>query len=342
MKKIAILTGTEKQSGGVETITYILKEIFEKNNNIVDIIATDNFQKYTSNKKIKIRFYWKILEKIFGKAILNYKILKYIELDNYDVLICNGEFSIGVNHKNIINLFHGSFYGYSKYLKKGISMRLRLKLYLGAKLQKIGSRGKRVIAVSDFIKQILEEQGIKVNKVIYNSAYILPNISSLEKINNRKNYIMIGSFAAEGYAKGFDIIQKLIEKYKLKITCISNEKIKFTENSYLWLTREKMLEVLNEHRILIFPSRYEACQMLPIEAMSLGIPVVISSVGIGKKLSREISEFVVENLDPEEYYIKIMNIESRYEYYSKLAKNYIAQNFSIEKFEEEWIREIGE
>jgi len=84
--------------------------------------------------------------------------------------------------------------------------------------------------------------------------------------------------------------------------------------------------------------------MVPLEAMSCGLPVIISNVGIGSELIKEIPEFVIDGFDygsVEKYLGSFNKIMNDYASYSKRARDYVITHHSIEKFNKEW-RELVE
>lgn len=328
MKKIAIITGYKSHIGGVETVNLLLKSILENEGHQVKILSGEEF-----NSKFHLNFFNRILSKIFGMPYITRLGYKGIN-EQFDLVICNGEFSFGIKHKNCINLFHGTAYGYYKYLKEVIRLKQKVSLFRFALLQKWGSKNKYTVAVSDFVKKILESQGIKVNLIINNSV----DTDMFKPINIEKKgeIIAIGSNAYDGYAKGFDVIEK-IQQEGFKVKCISNSKPYQDADWEKFVGYDELPRIYNMYKVLVFPSRFEACQMVPLEAMACGIPVVISKVGIGVELSESIPEFVCDTFNHRDYIRKINMINQNYDYYSNEAREYVLKNFSYNHFKEKWL-----
>lgn len=248
------------------------------------------------------------------------------------MVIANGEYGWGINHPKMINLFHGCDKGYRDHLKQLWSKKTYLSLTRGVYIQKSSARNKYVVCVSEFIKNILEEDKVKVDQVIANSIdteLFKPN----DQIKKDK-YIFVGSY--NYYAKGFDILENLSKK-GFQIDCVTNQK---PSPGLGWLesvSNSQMPQIYKQYKMLIFPSRFEGMPMVPLEAMACGLPIIMSNVGLGPELKRIIPEFVVDNYDESEYVEKIQHIESNYEEYAQKAREYVEQYHSFENYKKQWL-----
>ena len=157
----------------------------------------------------------------------------------------------------------------------------------------------RIVCVSNFVKEKFEEKVLfKVSnnsRVIHNTSpelnLLIPDNSELEspviigKVTPSKNIL--------------EVLQELI-KYKIPVTFIGgvfrsnvrsrsewedqyiNETLNLLEsNKYLieWLDyipHDEVMKRLNKSKALIHLSQLEACSLVTIEALSLGVPVIYS------------------------------------------------------------------
>jgi len=319
---IALITPYKEFPGGVESVNKILIDIFTQANHNTELITTDNF---------KHTLFTKIMTKVIGLPFITayrFKQKKYV----YDLVIANGEYGWGINHPKTINLFHGCNKGYRDYLKQLWSKKTYLSLTRGAYIQKSSAKNKYVVCVSEFIKNILEEDKVKVDQVITNSID-----TELFKPNNqieKDKYIFVGSY--NYYAKGFDILEN-ISKKGFKIDCVTNQKPSLNLGWLESVSNSKMPQIYKQYKMLIFPSRFEGMPMAPLEAMACGLPIIMSNVGLGPELKRIIPEFVVDSYDESEYVEKIQHIESNYEEYAQKAREYVEQYHSFENYKKQWL-----
>lgn len=324
--KIAIVTPFLNYAGGVETVNKILCNIFLENGHSVDFITTDDYIPNNFLSKIKI--------KIIGLPYITSNKFKSLN-KTYDIVIANGEFGWGIQHKRCINLFHGSAIGYRNFLKKQHSLKTYLKLTFQSLIQKQSAKNKYVVSVSAFTKKVLNENGIKVNQVITNSINL--NLFQNQKKQKTINYLFVGTY--DYYGKGFDILESISENDST-VSCITNsnpgEKLQWIKN----ISNEKMPEIYNKTHILVFPSRFEGLGLAPLEAMACGVPVVISDVGLGDELKNKIPEFVSDNFNGQSYLKKIKKINSNYQYYSNLARDYVENHHSFVDFKNNWLKLI--
>jgi len=155
--QIAIITPYKHFFGGVETFNKLLKNIFQKHHFEVDFITLDEAKNLKYNR---------LLQEVIGAPYITSRLFERTN-KTYDVVICNGEFSYGIHHPRCINIFHGTAYGYRKYLSHYLNFKQNLFLFKESYVQKIGARNKYIIAVSNFALIPLEAMscGVPVNYV---------------------------------------------------------------------------------------------------------------------------------------------------------------------------------
>lgn len=250
----------------------------------------------------------------------------------YDLVIANGEFSWGISHPRVINIYHGCYKGYRDYLSKFLSTKVYLRLTLDAFIQKIAAKGNHVVCVSDFISDILQNDGIKVNKVISNC--INTQLFKPLNVNKCNKFLFVGNY--DYYGKGFDILENISNK-NFKIDCVTNTKPPSNTGWIKNFQNIDLVNIYNKYKMVIFPSRFEGFGLVPIEAMSCGLPIVMSNVGLGPHLKKYIPEFVVDTFDTDDYIKKINLITKNYIHYSTSARNYVLKFYNFDNFKKKWL-----
>lgn len=329
MKKVLIVTPYERLVGGVEVVTNTLSEFLKSKGIIVEYLTSENLRAKNWRERI--------LVKIYGLPYLTAKAYRKIERKNYSHVICNGEFGLGIDHPKAIIYFHGSYLGLKKYNYLNLNIKNKISLTWRSYIQFRASKRKKVVAVSEFLVNILKEQKIETDYVIHNPvdcSKFFP-VKDKEKIGN---FLFVGR--CDYKAKGIDILEKLAEEENKEITCYSDcSKAIGKLIIKPMVNNNDMNDVYNSYKMLLFPSRFESSGMVAVEALACGLPVLIHPVGIGQELKNIIPEFVIDdflNRNEREYKIEIIN--SHYAHYCELARKYAQENFSQEEYFKKWMK----
>ncbi|MFV1884723.1 MAG: glycosyltransferase [Balneola sp.] len=314
--RIALVTPFKDYAGGVESVNKVIEKIFLNSGFEVSYITLNN----STPRKI-VDF--------FGPFLLFLKVL----FSRSDLYIANGEYGIACLTKKSIVIHHGSYYGYLKNTRQYKPMLKRLKLIYKAFLQKTGSYNSFNISVSEYVREVLSEAGLKIDMVV-------PNTIEQKHINShntsRNNRILfIGNY--DYYGKGIDIIEKISSTFPFD--AVSGKKIKNTVNLEQ-MDREKLLDMYGRYSLFFLPSRFEGMSMSVIESLSAGTPILISEVGDYKRIKKICPEFVCQINDLNEVQEKIENILNNQKKYIKTALNIYTQLYSYSESEKLWKKAI--
>mgnify|MGYP000574927775 CR=1 FL=1 len=318
--KIAFVTPTNGIIGGVEVFTRDVFKILKEREHIVDIVSLESLDR-------KVEFGE---ERALGEYFNSVN-----RTNNYDVVLCNGEFGYAVEHSRAINVFHGNYYGYARSVEHLVPEDLTRNRMEKVVMQRESAKGKYVVTVSEFAKIGLDASGIFVDQVIRNS--VDPEFFSPQDEGVGEHVLSLarGSY----YEKGFDILEELAER-DLSIRLFSDRTIsgsnvdcrEFFDNSEL--AREYSKAV-----VLLHPSRFEGGALVTLEPLACGCPILTTPVGYGPEISREIPEFVVSDVDNiDEYLEKLGVIRSRRDELSKRGREYFLENHSPEEFRDKWVK----
>lgn len=326
--KIAIVTPYDFPIGGVEQVNYTLKNFLEIEGHNVQIVSNSNI--------IKSPFFFRALCRIFGNYRLLALYFNQIVAKQVNCVICNGEFGYGINHPNAIISFHGCYYGYGMALKPFISSASFERYMHLANIQADAASKKFVIADSTELARVLAQQGIVVDAVIDNG--IDTDHFSPRDAERNGRYLFVG--APDYYGKGYDILEKLTDR-GLQIDCISSSPPIDRRLNWLGSIPNYQLPFhYASYEGLVFPSRFEGCGLVALEAMACGTPVIMTNVGIGPDLSSEIPEFVV-SLDSESIIDDIINratlIKAQHDRFAQAARGYVLKHHSLELCKERWL-----
>lgn len=321
--KIAIITPSTKVLSGVQIFNKNLESTLQSRNHSVSYFSVESLNGAKSYKGYETQ-----IGELFNQENKSRK---------FDVAVCNGEFGIAVEHPKAINVFHGNYIDYAQATKKFIPDNKYIWRMKMAKMQKKSSDGKYVVSVSNFAVKGLNKSDIDVDKVINLTANPEIFYQKDETRDNTPIAVSLGVY----YEKGLDILKKLAQE-GLRIKLLGNKKIDSENIENLGIiNHEELGDYYRKSLCLIFPSRFEGGGLVTLEALACGCPVVTTPTGYGADIKKEIPEFVVENPENLEDYIReIREIKRDKKKYSRKARSYFEEHHNPEKFKKEWINLI--
>ncbi|HGE8279682.1 TPA: glycosyltransferase [Serratia marcescens] len=202
-----------------------------------------------------------------------------------------------------------------------------------------------IICVSEYEKNKAIEVGLPPNKlrVVHNgvSAQKIEQIPITPYQTERINMLFVGRF---DYQKGFDILAKvmhLLEGQAFHLTAVGGavhdqafdtEVIPQTTFTG-WLNAESLAPYFIHADVLVMPSRWEGFAMVPLEAMSYGLPVLATnSTSLPELVIHNRTGFLFEMEDADKIveYLKNTSPE-KWRLMGREAKAYFESNFTANK-----------
>lgn len=319
-------------SGGGGTVNEMLKTALEEAGHTVDYL-TYQLSPIPADRQPKVLA--RFLDLAFVRAYRHAGHVNRLAA-GYDLLISDSVVCYGIRHPHCINLFNFSLYGYGKYVAKlppGIAG--EIKYHLLTLLERLESRNKFNVAVSPFLAKQLEEEGVKVFRVVDNAVdtdMFRPdaNVAKCDRV------LYAGNDDYRG--KGLDLLQKLADR-GMAIDCVTNRDPGGRLNYVGMVARVDLPALFNRYRILVYPSRFETFGLVPLEAMACGLPVVISNTGFAEELKSVIPEFVVDGHDDaavDEYIARLEMLRENYATFSRRARQFVLEHYPLMRFKREW------
>ena len=263
---------------------------------------------------------------IINKIVYNLKLNDYIKKNHnkYDIIHFHGDngFSSILNQLNIITTFHG--FSYDKYKK--FNFIKRLITYYGSSVYEFNNlKSKEIVAVSNHVKKQISKYTNKKINVIYNgiNTKLYKPASLLEKNEIRKrfgikNEKIVLCFGHDSYRKGLDISIKILDdlnmrNVKLYVLGIDKKDANIDKENVVFLGKifgDKKIEIMKISDAFIAPSRYEGFSVAVLEAMSCGIPTIISNNTNVGEIIKNNEAIVINSLDYKKYSFYLKKILS--------------------------------
>ena len=318
-----------KEGGGVEQVIYNLAKNLHDMEHEVDITCVSD-KESTIKTKFGNLFTFKVPEfKSFGKlgiflrkAAYNNKLKKFIKENGigYDIIHVHGDiggFKELVKFNTILTL-HG--FSLQTHKDRNLLDGLFIRITSGRTEIKNMRYSKKIVAVSNNVKSFASKYTRKEIKVLYNGvdADIYAPVSNTEKVRIRHKLgfkddaIYLLFVGRDAYRKGLDIaidavrlLNMNMKNVYLNIIGIS-EQGKSTPDFIRFIGKVNETEKIKYYQasdLFILPSRGEGFALAPLEAMSCGLPVIVSKcTGVNEIISNGVEGIIVSHNKPEFYY----------------------------------------
>lgn len=277
-----------------------------------------------------------------------YHLFHQIQKERYDVI--HGHGAKGGLYARILGILLGTKVIYTPHGGSLHSMHGKVNNFLYAFVEKLlYPFTNRLIFESEYSRDTYFKKVFRADKksiVNYNGidaieAYKIKTPPTKEKL------IKICAFGILRYEKGHEILiraTKLLfeQGYQLEVNIFGEGK---ERNSLYQLIQDldlqnvvflrgetdQVIELMKKHDILVHPSRFESFGYVVIEAMSVGLPVIASSVGGLKEIICDYADGIfVDGINPQLYAKAIQELIENPKLYSKISEAGYAK--AISKF----------
>lgn len=327
-------------SGGVERVCHYIKKIMENKGIEVDVVDKDYLTEY---------WLYKLVRFIFRNVpLLVYALISSIYLifnkRKDDIVITNG-FNCPLVKADIL-FVHGTMKGYA--IKCGYNVGFKAKLPM--LFEKVAAhRARFMVAVSsNAIREVREIYNVnKSDFVILNNMVDEEAFYPIDSDNDLLNIIFCGRLDP---GKGTEKMKRLCEyidnnniKARFLIaTNVSNHSDEFTcykcADITVGLNIHQMNNFYNGGDVMFFPSKYEGFEMVTLEALCAGVPVLGNDVGAVSELKSR-NEPGVGLIASDEPSIILEQLNELKEQYSSMEERkalheYYSENYGVKAYSE--------
>lgn len=327
-------------AGGVERVCYYISEIMKDFGYEVVVVDKQAIEEVWLNKLIK--FVYRCQTVMLSSIISSIYVNKHVSKG--DVIITNG-FNCPFVAADIL-VVHGTMQGYAN----AIGAHVKLKDKWTWLFEKIASKNaKRIISVSR--NAINEVQSLYTGPITnYHIVNNMVDQDIYKPLFTDKNdkYLNIIYCGRLDYGKGIYNIKALCDyieenELKAKLVIAANnphnkelfERYSFVEIN-IGLDAGTLNAFYNKGDVMYFPSMYEGFEMVTLEALCAGVPVLGNNIGAVSELTSrgEPGVAIVCEDKPQKVYAQLMQLSEIYS--SKDQKNslhdYYANNYGKEAY----------
>jgi glycosyltransferase involved in cell wall biosynthesis len=344
--EVSYLHPKDQKAGGLERFVSDLSKYFSKYYDVTIVYMTNIKKNSTKETKMNVSYFPIYINRLLipKKLFYNIKLRNINRNGIFNLIHINGD-NGGIlakkDHKALkIMTIHGNSLQAYNSIKQKLFFIPRLKQFIsmliGYDLEVKG------ITYSNLVTAVSKRTGDSFGmndriKTIYNfssfySKY-MDKEESRKKLHFDQNEVYAIWVGRDRIRKGLDIaIESVLKTKKIKLLVCgisgkSTDRIIFFDN----VNDEILLDLLNSSDIFLFPSVYEAFSMAILEALQIGLTVIISDkIGNAEVLENEKTAYLASNDDQFAKYL--LNIEQdKTKIFDRAYISNIFKDYSIEK-----------
>lgn len=310
MKVALVIHAIRKNTGGQGRVNYELAKYLAKKGHNVHLFANgvDEDLKRTNNITFHFVPVVHFTYLLKGIVFLIFTLGK-INKDNYDIIHLNGAVKLGWYNVNTCHFVHSAWVEVSRRFRNKRNLKwiyYSIYTFFNAWLERlVYTREKGVIvAVSNKIKDELTFNiGVKLNRIrVIHNGVDTKEFNSRDRPLWREKLIREFQFNSDDFVvlsigsstgrKGLiSVIKALksLENDKIKLLVVGNIKVNLRREirKYRVETRVKfagfrydMERIYKGADLFVFPTRYDPCPLIVLEAMASSLPVIVSESSI--------------------------------------------------------------
>jgi len=328
------------QGGGVERFLYTLSKILKDAGYEVRVFSRN--EKSWLEQRIRPYAAWRIGMRMRRDHNMG------------DIVLCNNYFSWNAPREHSVVVFHGTERGRAEATREVFSrLRNTLVRLVNSRLDKRATSGRVRVAVSNSTKGEIESYyKTTVDHVIPNAvdtkvfAPATAKNGFRRELNLPMDEFLVLFVGIGDSRKGADVlIDSVLPRLKGmqrvvvvgKSEDVPEEAIRLGDVPF-----EEMHKVYMACDALIMPSYYEGCSLVTIEALSCGIPTLVSPTGIGKDLQTVavLCDYVVPLDQPEKYVellLRLQNSDVEWRRVSRASRETAVKEYDLEMFRTRYI-----
>lgn len=353
-----ILHAAETIKGGVATVINSLVEhqVQQANVQVICLIPSDQEDSLIQIEDLKKVNFKRNGRSFFGMMAFFVTFYKLILSEKPDVVHLHSSFSgflgriailLAGRYKKIKIIYCPHAFGFLMETKP-----LKQKAYTS--VEKILSIiTDKIICVSKSEYSAAVEKGFSKEKLVLIYNGVKPkDIKNTCKLNYKKTYkiLFVGRF---DFQKGIDVLAEAIKDLsycKNGINYVftlvgesvnSTDNVKFNDSDNIkiyqlgWLKPEELQKQYLTHDVIVIPSRWEGFAMVPLEAMSFGLPIIANDISTFRELENNNDKHLILFKNKDELYEILKKINTYdLEMNRKIQDKVFNINFSEDKMKE--------
>lgn len=265
---------------------------------------------------------------------------------NPDLIITNGLLGMGSSRRTPrIHVYHGTMVGNTSGAAGGLPRRERVRRTLGAGISEaVAGRGATVISVAEeTAREVRRFYRVKTDAVIPNgidTTVFRPRSRSqarerLGLAPDGRYCLFVGRM---DYGKGADLLVAACREANFDLLIAGSEGAPGARHLGV-LTPESLADAYSAVDCVLFPSHYEACSYVVLEALACGVPLLTTEVGWMPTFLRAVPEYKALCVQPNHDDIvtrlrQLADLDT--DQLTSRAREWVAEHNSLESYAEHW------